>query len=413
MPVVSPDFRHGWADGIERTEQDDIMSASHAFRVDPRRDKLNLSPGVVFDKCGRPFATDVFRRHLREVAGKDVGYLDAVGYQTYLAAHGRELVFGQELWGEMGGSMSDNTKPPTMAWCQTVGSSHALRMVNDLLLAKLAPNQQTILIDTGWQNHQAIFAELERVNYQHENPEDREYNHLEYLRLLKEHPEGSPILLQAAGYNDDGADRTREQWVEIIEIVRARRLLPVFDFAYNGLVKGFSRDNFAVKAFTSAGIPCFVCVSNSKNMSYGARLGSLYAVNFPEEQAVNLQTYMAYKLVLYGIGSAPRDSAVAAANMLTDEEDRAEHSREIRKVARRIGRVRTALARELNAPWIENKSGLFVKLKAEGLTDEELSRLRGDQGLYTPPSSRLNLGGIPERLVKIVAQRITAAIGPI
>ncbi|MBI4232318.1 hypothetical protein HY605_03740, partial [Candidatus Peregrinibacteria bacterium] len=119
------------------------------------------------------------------------------------------------------------------------------------------------------------------------------------------------------------------------------------------------------------------------------------------------------KLVCYNVGNAPRDGAVAAANLLKDETDRAEHFKEIRKVTRRIGRVRTALARELEAPWMQNKSGLFVKLKPEGLSEEELQRLRGDQGLYTPRSSRLNLGGIPERLVGVVAARISDALGKV
>ena len=46
--------------------------------------------------------------------------------------------------------------------------------------------------------------------------------------------ERSVVMLQACCHNPTGIDPTREQWKQIAEVIERKRLLPLFDVAYQG-----------------------------------------------------------------------------------------------------------------------------------------------------------------------------------
>lgn len=67
-------------------------------------------------------------------------------------------------------------------------------------------------------------------------------------------PENSIILFHACAHNPTGVDPTPEQWKEISDVVKEKKLFPFFDMAYQGFASGSTtRDAFAVRYFVQQG----------------------------------------------------------------------------------------------------------------------------------------------------------------
>ncbi|MGE9664942.1 aromatic amino acid transaminase, partial [Escherichia coli] len=89
----------------------------------------------------------------------------------------------------------------------------------------------------------------------------------------------SIVLLHPCCHNPTGADLTPAQWDSVIEILKARDLIPFLDIAYQGFGGGIEDDAYAIRAIASAGLPALVSNSFSKIFSlYGERVGGLSVV---------------------------------------------------------------------------------------------------------------------------------------
>ncbi|KAJ8973160.1 hypothetical protein NQ317_017111 [Molorchus minor] len=51
-------------------------------------------------------------------------------------------------------------------------------------------------------------------------------------------PEGAVIILHACAHNPTGCDPTEDQWKQIAEVIREKKLFPFFDSAYQGFASG-------------------------------------------------------------------------------------------------------------------------------------------------------------------------------
>ena len=71
----------------------------------------------------------------------------------------------------------------------------------------------------------------------------------EMLASLQRMPRGSIVVLHACCHNPTGVDPTDAQWTEIIDVVRARGLLPFLDMAYQGFADGIEQDGTVVRRF--------------------------------------------------------------------------------------------------------------------------------------------------------------------
>lgn len=61
------------------------------------------------------------------------------------------------------------------------------------------------------------------------------------LATLNTLPARSIVLLHPCCHNPTGADLTPSQWDAVIEIVKARDLIPFLDIAYQGLAQAWTR----------------------------------------------------------------------------------------------------------------------------------------------------------------------------
>jgi aromatic-amino-acid transaminase len=95
-----------------------------------------------------------------------------------------------------------------------------------------------------------------------------------------EHPARAQYCAAApCCHNPTGADLTNAQWDAVIEVLKARNLIPFLDIAYQGFGAGMEEDAYAIRAVASAGLPVLVSNSFSKIFSlYGERVGGLSVV---------------------------------------------------------------------------------------------------------------------------------------
>lgn len=64
----------------------------------------------------------------------------------------------------------------------------------------------------------------------------------------------------------------------MIEIVKARDLIPFLDIAYQGFGAGMDEDAYAIRAIASAGLPALVSNFSKIFSLYGERVGGLSVV---------------------------------------------------------------------------------------------------------------------------------------
>ena len=100
------------------------------------------------------------------------------------------------------------------------------------------------------------------------------------LEDLRNAPEGSFIELQMCGHNPTGFDPNMEEWMQIAEICKERKLRPIFDATFQGFVSGdWNEDAASLRYFHNQGINLIVIQSFDATMSlYGERLGALHIV---------------------------------------------------------------------------------------------------------------------------------------
>ncbi|KAJ8916151.1 hypothetical protein NQ315_016290, partial [Exocentrus adspersus] len=87
-----------------------------------------------------------------------------------------------------------------------------------------------------------------------------------FLEDLRNAPELSVIILHSCAHNPTGCDPTIEQWSEIAQVIRKKKLFPFFDSAYQGFASGdLMKDAATVRFFVEQGFELFCAQSFAKN----------------------------------------------------------------------------------------------------------------------------------------------------
>jgi hypothetical protein len=73
------------------------------------------------------------------------------------------------------------------------------------------------------------------------------------LEKLNTLPARSIVLLHPCCHNPTGADLTNAQWDAVIEVLKARDLIPFLDIAYQGFGAGMEEDAYAIRAVPAPG----------------------------------------------------------------------------------------------------------------------------------------------------------------
>ncbi|MHC4760470.1 MAG: aminotransferase class I/II-fold pyridoxal phosphate-dependent enzyme, partial [Planctomycetota bacterium] len=212
---------------LEMAPADPILGLTEAYNNDPNPAKINLGVGVYKDETGvTPIMTSVHKAEKIILdTEKSKGYLPISGAPAYGKVV-RELLFG-----------ADDAYPAATA--HTPGGTGALRVAAQFL-KKFNPNAAVWVSDPTWANHNGIFGDagFEVKKYTYYNAEDRNLNFDGMRASMQQIPAGDIIILHACCHNPSGIDPTLDQWKQIAQMINDKKLLPLMDFAYQGLGRG-------------------------------------------------------------------------------------------------------------------------------------------------------------------------------
>ncbi|HDV4629018.1 TPA: aromatic amino acid transaminase [Escherichia coli] len=387
---------------------DPILTLMERFKEDPRSDKVNLSIGLYYNEDGiipqLKAVADAEARLNAQPHGASL-YLPMEGLNSYRHAIA-PLLFGAD---------HPVLQQQRVATIQTLGGSGALKVGADFL-KRYFPESSVWVSDPTWENHVAIFAgagfEVSTYPWYDEATNGVRFNDL--LATLKTLPARSIVLLHPCCHNPTGADLTNEQWDAVIEILKARELIPFLDIAYQGFGAGMEEDAYAIRAIASAGLPALVSNSFSKIFSlYGERVGGL-SVLCEDAEAAGRVLGQLKATVRRNYSSPPNFGAQVVAAVLNDEALKASWLVEVEEMRTRILVMRQELVKvlstempERNFDYLLNQRGMF---SYTGLSAAQVDQLREEFGVYLIASGRMCVAGLNTQNVHRVAKAFAAVM---
>lgn len=387
---------------------DPILSLMERFKEDPRSDKVNLSIGLYYDEestIPRLQAVAEAEARLNAQPHGASLYLPMEGLNSYRHAIA-PLLFGA------GHVVLEQQRVATI---QTLGGSGALKVGADFL-KRYFPHSGVWVSDPTWENHIAIFegAGFEVSTYPWYDNETNGVRFAAFLEKLNSLPEQSIVLLHPCCHNPTGADLTPAQWDEVVEVLKARTLIPFLDIAYQGFGAGMEEDAYAIRAIAHAGLPALVSNSFSKIFSlYGERVGGLSVVCEDADAAGRVLGQLK-ATVRRNYSSPPNFGAQLVATVLNDAGLKASWLAEVEAMRTRIKAMRQTLVDALNAAMPTGDFTYLLKQRGmfsyTGLSAAQVDRLREEFGIYLVSSGRICVAGLNNRNVHRVAQAFAAVM---
>jgi len=387
------------------TEQpaDKILALMAAYREDPREAKVDLGVGVYKDASGNtPVMRAVKEAERRILADQGTKAYTGLAGDPAFADAMIDLVLG------------DTVSRERMAAVATPGGTGAIRQ--GLELIKMAAPTATVWISAPtWPNHPSIikYLGMKMAEYRYFNNETRGVDFDGMLTDLKNIPAGDVVLLHGCCHNPTGANLTADQMAQVIEVVKAQGALPFIDIAYQGFGDGLDEDGAATRAVAAAFENVLIAASCSKNFGvYRERTGILMGVCKDAVEKALTQQNMAF-LNRQNYSFPPDHGARVVTTILTDPELRANWETELEETRNGMLALRQQLADELKRltnsdrfDFLAQHRGMFSRL---GTTPELVEKMRADHGIYIVGDSRMNIAGLNETTVPVLAKAIVEA----
>jgi len=387
---------------------DPIFGLNDAFHRNTHPQKINLTIGLYYDDAGRiPVLSSVaaVERRLVDDPAPRV-YLPMEGLEPYRSAVQR-IVFGAD---------SQAVAQGKVATIQTLGGTGALKVGADFLKGAY-PDSEVWISDPAWDNHHAIFggAGFNTRSYPYYDPATKGLAFDAMMDCLRGLPAHSIVLLHPCCHNPTGVDLSREQWDEVITLLRTGGLIPFLDIAYQGFGDGMEEDAYAVRAMTEAGLTVLVANSFSKNLSvYGERCGGLSVVCSSQPQA-DLVLGQLKAVVRRIYSSAPWHGGHVVAGVLNDAQLYAQWLEEVSAMRERIARMRALVHEQLRSKLPGYDADYFIRQRGmftySGLSREQLLALRERHGIYIIDSGRIAVPGLNSANVGHFTDALAEAIG--
>jgi aspartate/tyrosine/aromatic aminotransferase len=394
-------------DSVPNAPQDAILGLTEAYQKDANPRKINLGVGVYKDATGTtPIMRSVKAAEARILQNEtSKNYLSIQGSPEYARAV-QELLFGA------GHPLIDQGRAIT---AQTPGGTAALRVAADVL-KKLFPTASIWLSEPTWPNHLSVFqaAGLTVRTYPYFDAATNGLAVDRMLAALSEASAGDVLLLHACCHNPTGVDPTPQQWTQIAQVVAERELLPLVDFAYQGLGDGLREDAAGLAAIVRTGRDLLIASSFSKNFGlYNERVGALTAVCAASHSAQAVLSQIK-TCIRANYSNPPAHGASIVATILGDPQLRAAWEVEVRELRERINGMRSLFVRTLAAKevgrdysFINRQRGMF---SFSGLSAEQVKRLRDEHAVYIVASGRINVAGMTETNMDPLCTAIAAVL---
>ena len=392
---------------VEMAPRDPILGLNEQFNADANPHKVNLGVGVYYDDNGKlPLLLCVQEAEKQMMEDpKARGYLPIDGIATYDSAV-RNLVFGAE---------SEPVKSGRVATVQALGGTGGLKVGADFL-KRINPDAKVLISDPSWENHRALFTQAGFTveTYPYYNAAKRGIDFDGMLGALNTTPEGTIVVLHACCHNPTGYDITAGQWDQVIVAVKARKLVPFLDMAYQGFGHGIAEDGAVVGKFVASGQNFFVSTSFSKSFSlYGERVGALSVVCQDNEEAGRVLSQL--KIVIRtNYSNPPIHGGTVVAMVLNTPELRALWEQELGDMRVRIKQMRIALVEKLKSAGVKDDMSFITQqigmFSYSGLTKDQMVRLRNEFGVYGTDTGRMCVAALNSKNIDYVCASIAKVV---
>ena len=392
---------------VELVPKDPILGVTEAFVADKNPKKVNLGVGVYNDDSGKLPLLACVKAAEEEIAKALAprGYLPIDGLAAYDNAV-RDLVFGAD---------SEIVKSSRAVTVQGLGGTGGLKIGADFL-KRINPDAEVWISDPSWENHRALFEGAGFVvkTYPYYDAANKDVNFAAMLAALQGAKAGTIVVLHACCHNPTGYDINAAQWSQVIEVVRARDLIPFLDIAYQGFAESIEADGAAVRAFAATPGPLLVSSSFSKSFSlYGERVGALSAVGSNPEESARLLSQLK-RIVRTNYSNPPTHGGKIVVTVLGNPALRKLWEDELKEMRERIKAMRVKLVESIEArvpganfQFIIRQRGMF---SYSGLTREQVLRLRDEYSIYAIESGRICVAAINTKNIDYIADAIATVI---
>lgn len=391
---------------IPRVPGDPILGLLDAFRADANPAKLDLGVGVYKDAHGQtpiPRAVKLAEQRL----------VDSEKTKSYIGGHG-DAQFGALLMRLVLSPRAVALAEDRAGCTQAPGGTGALRLAGEFI-ARCLPGRTLWLSDPTWPIHQTLFAAA-GVPLQHypyvgaDNRLDRDG----LFAALERIPAGDVVLLHACCHNPSGFDLSHDDWLRVLEIVRSRELLPLFDFAYQGFGEGLEEDAWAVRLFAETLPEVLITSSCSKNFGlYRERTGALIVIAAGHEQLLDVRSQLA--ALARGLWSTPPAHGAAVVTIiLADDALRQIWQDEVEGMRQRIASLRQGLVEALTPYGLAERFAHIAEQRGmfsyTGLTAAQVRRLRAEHSVYLVESGRASVAGLDAGRLDELARAIASVV---
>lgn len=392
---------------IELAPRDPIFGLTEAFNADTRPTKVNLGAGVYSNDDGKvPLLRAVREAEKRRLeAAQPRGYLPIDGLAAYDTAV-QTLLFG---------ASSPVLTEGRVVTAQALGGTGALKIGADLI-KRFNPTARVLISDPSWENHRALFEGAGFIveQYPYYDPATHGVNFAGMLAALNAAPAGTVVVLHACCHNPTGVDMTPAQWAQVVDVVRARGLLPFLDMAYQGFADGIDADGAAVRLFADAGVSFFVASSFSKSFSlYGERVGALSIVAASKDEATRVLSQLK-RVIRTNYSTPPTHGGTVVATVLAEPALRQMWEAELGEMRDRIKAMRNRLVEglktrgvALDLGFINTQRGMF---SYSGLSAAQVERLQKEFGIYALSTGRICVAALNTRNIEYVCDAIAAVL---
>ena len=392
-------------ESVELAPRDPILGLNEQYNADTRSNKVNLGVGVYYDDEGRiPLLQAVRRAEAQRLEAQAArGYLPIEGIAAYNKG-AQTLLFGEN---------SPIITSGRALTTQALGGTGALKVGADFL-KQLLPDAKVAISNPSWENHRALFerAGFTVDTYPYYNPETHGLDFNGMLAALQAMPENTIVVLHACCHNPTGVDPTTEQWQQIADTVKARKLVPFLDIAYQGFGDGLEEDASVVRLFAERDLTMLISSSFSKSFSlYGERVGALTLVTSSKDETGRVLSQLK-RVIRTNYSNPPTHGGTVVSMVLNSPELYQLWVDELATMRNRIRDMRKQLVEKLKANGAKGNFDFVLAQRGmfsySGLTPAQVDSLREEHGVYAVQSGRicvaaLNSGNI-DHVAKSMAQ---------
>ncbi|XP_075992648.1 glutamate oxaloacetate transaminase 2 [Anticarsia gemmatalis] len=391
-----------WWSNVEMGPPDVILGISEAFKRDTDPKKVNLGVGAYRDDEGKPFVLPSVRKaeEILHAAHLNHEYAPISGEAEYTDAVAK-LAFGED---------SQVLKDKTNCTVQTLSGTGALRLGLEFVSKHYNKTKEIWVPTPTWGNHPQIcnMLNLPCKKYRYFDPKTNGFDLQGALDDISKIPEQSIILLHACAHNPTGVDPKLDDWKQLSEVIKKKKLLPFFDMAYQGFATGsVDNDAAAVRLFVKEGHQVMLAQSFAKNMGlYGERAGALTFLCGDAESAAKMMSQVKI-MVRTMYSNPPLHGARLVKTILTTPELKTQWLSDVKQMADRIISMRSRLRNGIEGAgnkrsWqhITDQIGMFC---FTGLKPDQVERLTKEFHIYLTKDGRISVAGISSKNVDYVA----------